>query len=67
MLITSFCYTQMLMNGLNSQIRMYTYGQPRTGNGAYAEFVNTVVGVNNVYRSVHGHDVLAPFHLIHPK
>jgi predicted lipase len=51
----------MVTNVLNSPLRLYTYGQPRTGNGAYAEFVNNAVGVDNVYRSVHGRDALALF------
>jgi hypothetical protein len=49
----------MVINALDSPLCLYTYGQPRTGNSGYAEFVNDVVGVDNVYRSVHGSDMLA--------
>jgi hypothetical protein len=40
-----------------SPLRLFTYGQPRTGNFAYAKFVNDAVGVENIYRSVHTQDM----------
>lgn len=29
---------------------MYTYGQPRTGNAAYAALVTDLIGVTNIFR-----------------
>ncbi|KIK80707.1 hypothetical protein PAXRUDRAFT_833371 [Paxillus rubicundulus Ve08.2h10] len=34
-------------------ISLYTFGQPRTGNPAFAELVEGALGVENVYRCVH--------------
>ncbi|KAF9227109.1 alpha/beta-hydrolase [Gyrodon lividus] len=34
-------------------INVYTSGQPRTGNAAFAELVEGAIGVENVYRCVH--------------
>ncbi|KAF7361129.1 Alpha/beta-hydrolase [Mycena sanguinolenta] len=40
----------------NTEVRYYTYGQPRTGNAAYATWVNTIIGPNKSYRVVHSLD-----------
>ncbi|KAJ2915418.1 hypothetical protein MD484_g5007, partial [Candolleomyces efflorescens] len=37
-------------------LRLYTYGQPRTGNVKYASLLNQEVGSRNIYRSVHTFD-----------
>lgn len=39
-------------------VRMYTYGQPRTGNPAYACWVNAqfIIGGNAAFRSTHAND-----------
>ena len=34
-------------------LRVYTYGQPRTGDRAYANLVESLVGAGNIFRSVH--------------
>ncbi|KAF9048377.1 alpha/beta-hydrolase, partial [Hymenopellis radicata] len=39
----------------NLPVRMYTYGQPRTGNANYAAFVNAQMG-SRVFRNVHTTD-----------
>ncbi|KAF8578195.1 alpha/beta-hydrolase [Ramaria rubella] len=38
-----------------TNVTVYTYGQPRTGNTVYAEWVNNELG-GNVFRSVHTYD-----------
>jgi len=37
-------------------IKLYTFGQPRTGNGAYADLVEKVLGYSNIFRAVHTFD-----------
>ncbi|TDL21692.1 alpha/beta-hydrolase [Rickenella mellea] len=39
-----------------SSVRMFTFGQPRTGNAAYASLVESVVGTSNIFRAVHTSD-----------
>ncbi|KAF9456339.1 alpha/beta-hydrolase [Collybia nuda] len=40
----------------NTHIRMYTYGQPRTGNKAYANWVDQRFAFENLFRSVNMYD-----------
>ncbi|KAF8203585.1 Alpha/Beta hydrolase protein [Mycena galopus ATCC 62051] len=40
----------------NKTVRLYTYGAPRVGNAAFARGATDVLGVNNVFRVVHGYD-----------
>ena len=35
----------------NASVALYTFGQPRTGNPAYATLAESVIGVGNIYRS----------------
>ncbi|TFK74280.1 alpha/beta-hydrolase [Pluteus cervinus] len=37
-------------------IKLYTFGQPRTGNAAFAALVEQRIGVNNIFRAVHTFD-----------
>ncbi|KAJ7253955.1 alpha/beta-hydrolase [Mycena rebaudengoi] len=37
-------------------VRFYTYGQPRTGNAAFATWVNTLIGPQRSFRVVHSND-----------
>ncbi|KAH9484947.1 putative feruloyl esterase A [Psilocybe cubensis] len=37
-------------------LKLYTYGQPRTGNAAFATYVENTIGVNNIFRAVHTYD-----------
>ncbi|EIM83071.1 alpha/beta-hydrolase [Stereum hirsutum FP-91666 SS1] len=41
------------------EVRLFTFGQPRTGNGDYADLVQEVVGSANLYRAVHTFDGVA--------
>ncbi|KAF7375671.1 putative feruloyl esterase A [Mycena sanguinolenta] len=34
-------------------IRLYTFGQPRTGDQEFANFVESTIGVDNIFRAVH--------------
>ncbi|KAF9556708.1 alpha/beta-hydrolase [Agrocybe pediades] len=40
----------------NTPLKLYTYGQPRVGNAAFASYVEKKIGVNNIYRAVHTYD-----------
>ena len=37
----------------DANLRVFTYGQPRTGNSGYAQVVEDLVGTENLYRAVH--------------
>ncbi|KAK7055982.1 Alpha/beta-hydrolase [Favolaschia claudopus] len=37
-------------------MKLYTFGQPRTGDKQWAAFVEKTVGVNNIFRAVHTFD-----------
>ncbi|KAF9457133.1 alpha/beta-hydrolase, partial [Collybia nuda] len=51
--LSSIAGVALKQNFPNSNLRLYTYGQPRVGNRAYATFVNNQVGVSNIFRGVH--------------
>ncbi|KAF9792926.1 Alpha/Beta hydrolase protein [Thelephora terrestris] len=42
--------------GLAGRIRLFTFGQPRTGNLAFSRFVEELLGPINIYRAVHRYD-----------
>ena len=37
----------------NSKLRVFTYGQPRTGDPGYAALAEKLIGSGNLYRAVH--------------
>ncbi|KAJ7183672.1 alpha/beta-hydrolase [Mycena filopes] len=37
-------------------LKLYTFGQPRTGDAKYAAFVESTIGVANIFRGVHTFD-----------
>jgi len=39
-------------------LKLYTYGQPRTGNPAFAALVEQKIGVDNIFRAVHTNDIV---------
>ncbi|TDL27132.1 alpha/beta-hydrolase [Rickenella mellea] len=54
--IASLGGVSMKCNFPEANVRLFTFGQPRTGNAAYAAFVETTLGVRNVHRAVHTFD-----------
>lgn len=43
-----------LKSGLpNTNLKLYTYGQPRVGNAPFATLVERLIGVPNIFRAVH--------------
>jgi len=40
----------------DAALRLFTFGQPRTGDHSFAELVETLIGVDNVFRGVHSFD-----------
>lgn len=40
----------------DAALRLFTFGQPRTGDQSFAELVETLIGVDNVFRGVHSFD-----------
>ncbi|KAI5120004.1 hypothetical protein M0805_008465 [Coniferiporia weirii] len=43
----------------NVPLKVYTYGQPRTGNSAYASLAEDLIGAGNIYRTVETYDGVA--------
>ena len=37
----------------DTPLRVYTFGQPRTGNPSYADLAEQLIGVDNIYRGVY--------------
>ncbi|KAI9437657.1 alpha/beta-hydrolase [Lactarius indigo] len=37
-------------------VRLFTFGQPRTGDGAFADLLESIVGRDNIFRAVHTWD-----------
>ncbi|PFH49794.1 hypothetical protein AMATHDRAFT_81145 [Amanita thiersii Skay4041] len=54
--LSSLAGISLKQNFPNTPLRLFTYGQPRTGNVIYASFVNNAVGVSNIFRAVHTTD-----------
>ncbi|KAF8079219.1 alpha/beta-hydrolase [Lyophyllum atratum] len=54
--LSSLAGISLKQNFPSSKLRLYTYGQPRTGNAVYAQFVNNAVGLNNIFRATHTTD-----------
>lgn len=40
----------------NATVKMYTFGQPRTGNSGYATLAENIMGRSNIFRAVHTFD-----------
>ncbi|KAF9527380.1 Alpha/Beta hydrolase protein [Crepidotus variabilis] len=47
----------------NANLKLFTYGQPRAGNGAFASLVESLIGTPNIFRSVHTFDGVPTFFL----
>ncbi|EIM90596.1 alpha/beta-hydrolase [Stereum hirsutum FP-91666 SS1] len=55
--LASLAGITLQQNFPSTTVRVYTYGQPRTGNDVYALWVNELLG-SNVYRVVHEADLV---------
>lgn len=40
----------------DAALRLFTFGQPRTGDHSFAELVESVIGMDNIFRAVHSFD-----------
>ncbi|KAJ6522281.1 Alpha/Beta hydrolase protein [Mycena capillaripes] len=40
----------------SAPMKLYTFGQPRTGDAQFAKFVETSIGISNIFRGVHTFD-----------
>ncbi|KAL5519683.1 hypothetical protein ACEPAH_1366 [Sanghuangporus vaninii] len=54
--LASLCGLSLASNFPGTPLRVFTFGQPRTGDSAYADLVERLVGVDNIYRAVHTYD-----------
>lgn len=48
--LASLCSVSLISNSPNVSLRLFTFGQPRTGNDEYAALVEKLIGVRNIYR-----------------
>lgn len=51
--LASIAGVSIKANFASTPIRMFTFGQPRTGNPSYAALVEDLVGAGNIYRGEH--------------
>lgn len=54
--LASIAALSVKSNFPSAAVRLFTYGQPRTGDAAYADLVEDIVGRNNIFRAVHTWD-----------
>ncbi|KII92719.1 hypothetical protein PLICRDRAFT_482426 [Plicaturopsis crispa FD-325 SS-3] len=54
--LASLCGLSHKSNFPKATVKLYTFGQPRTGDPAYAALVDKVVGRSNSFRAVHTFD-----------
>jgi len=54
--VASLCGLSVKVNFPEEEVKIYTFGQPRTGNAPYAALVEQTVGFFNVFRAVHTFD-----------
>lgn len=51
--IASIAGVSLASNIPNTPLQIFTFGQPRTGNAAYAQLAESLVGADNIFRGVH--------------
>ncbi|KAJ7159632.1 Alpha/Beta hydrolase protein [Mycena filopes] len=44
--------------GINTNIKLYTFGQPRVGNKKFADYAERLLRVENIFRVVHANDAV---------
>lgn len=50
--VANYNCADRLLSVSSSPVRIYTFGQPRTGNPTFATWVNSQIGVNNIFRGM---------------
>lgn len=56
--LASLAGVSLKSNFPNSSVRLFTFGQPRTGNEVYAALVEELIGMNNIFRGVYYYRLL---------
>ncbi|KAJ6468611.1 Alpha/Beta hydrolase protein [Mycena vitilis] len=54
--LASLCASSLKPMLPGVSMKLYTFGQPRTGDAQFAAFVESTIGVNNIFRAVHTFD-----------
>jgi len=54
--LASIAALSVKSNFPSAPVRLFTYGQPRTGDAAYADLLETTVGRDDIFRAVHTWD-----------
>jgi len=54
--LASIAGLSLKVNFPEAMVKLYTFGQPRTGDSVYAELVESSLGVSNIFRGVHTFD-----------
>ncbi|KAI0047903.1 alpha/beta-hydrolase [Auriscalpium vulgare] len=54
--LASIASLSLKVNLPEANVRLFTYGQPRTGDSGFADLLDDVVGRNNLHRAVHTWD-----------
>jgi len=56
--VGTFAALQIRAARPEANVQLYTYGQPRTGDGAFTAFVEQQIGLENIFRAVHTTDLV---------
>lgn len=51
--LASIAGVTLKANFPSTTLKVYTFGQPRTGNKVYADLVDGLVGIDSLFRAVH--------------
>lgn len=51
--LSSLGGVSLAANFPSAHLKVYTFGQPRTGNSAYASLAEDLIGPENIFRGVH--------------
>lgn len=56
--LASLAGISLASNFPDSSLRVFAFGQPKTGDAAYADLAVNLIGVGNIYRVVHTYGML---------
>ena len=59
--LASIAGVSLASNFPDTSLRLFTYGQPRTGNVEYAQMTERLIGASNILRAVHTTGALFSF------